>query len=159
MHTIYLLTGSNIGDSELNLLNASKFIHQQIGKVVAASHVYKTEPWGNKDQQAFLNQVLKVETELNAYQLIKSILGIENKMGRNRNIKWEPRIIDIDILFFDNEIIDEENLKIPHPLLHERRFTLVPLNEIASNLVHPVFQKKVVVLLQNCIDTGIVEKL
>ena len=129
MHTVYLLTGSNIGDSELNLLNASKFIQNQIGKVIASSHVYKTEPWGNKDQQLFLNQVLKVETELEPHQLLKTILEIENSMGRNRKIKWEPRIIDIDILFFNDEIIDQENLQIPHPLIHERRFTLIPLNK------------------------------
>ncbi len=159
MHIIYLLTGSNIGDSGANLQAASKYIHQQIGKVIAVSHVYQTEPWGNKDQQVFLNQVLKVETELAANQLLKTILGIETKMGRNRNIKWEPRIIDIDILFYDEEIIDEEDLKIPHPLLHERRFTLVPLNEIASTYIHPKLKKTISQLLENCIDTGIVEKL
>ena len=159
MHIIYLLTGSNIGDSELNLLKASKFIHQQIGKVVAASHVYKTEPWGNKDQQVFLNQVLKIETQLEPKQLLKTILEIENQMGRDRKIKWEPRIIDIDILFYDDQIIDEENLQIPHPLLHERRFTLVPLNEIASSFIHPKLNKSISQLLKICADTGIVEKL
>jgi 2-amino-4-hydroxy-6-hydroxymethyldihydropteridine diphosphokinase len=159
MHIIFLLTGSNIGDSELNLLNASKFIHQQIGKVVAASHVYKTEPWGNKDQQVFLNQVLKIETELDPKHLLKTILEIENAMGRNRKIKWEPRIIDIDILFYDDEIMDEENLQIPHPLLHERRFTLVPLNEIASSFIHPKLNKSINHLLEICEDNGIVEKL
>ena len=102
---------------------------------------------------------MKVETELAANQLLKTILGIETKMGRNRNIKWEPRIIDIDILFYDEEIIDEEDLKIPHPLLHERRFTLVPLNEIASTYIHPKLKKTISQLLENCIDTGIVEKL
>ena len=159
MHIIYLLTGSNIGDSELNLLKASKFIHQQIGKVVAASHVYKTEPWGNKDQQVFLNQVLKIETQLEPKQLLKTILEIENQMGRDRKIKWEPRIIDIDILFYDDQIIDEENLQIPHPLLHERRFTLVPLNEIASSFIHPKLNKSINHLLEICEDNGIVEKL
>lgn len=157
MHKIFLLTGSNIGDSESNLLSASKFIHQQIGKVVAASHVYKTEPWGNKNQQLFLNQVLKIETELAPNTLMKTILEIETAMGRNRKIKWEPRIIDIDILFYDDEIIDEENLKVPHPLIHERRFTLVPLNEIAPTFIHPKFKKTISELLQNCSDTGKVE--
>ena len=159
MHTIYLLSGSNIGDSGANLQAASKYIHQQIGKVVAASQVYKTEPWGNKDQQVFLNQVLKIETNLSPQHLMQTILEIENTMGRNRKIKWEPRIIDIDILFFDDEIIDEENLQIPHPLLHERRFTLTPLNEIASDIIHPKLNKSINHLLEICEDNGIVEKL
>jgi 2-amino-4-hydroxy-6-hydroxymethyldihydropteridine diphosphokinase len=159
MHIIYLLTGSNIGDSGANLQAASKYIHQQIGKVVTVSNVYQTEPWGNKDQQVFLNQVLKVETQLAANQLLKTILGIETTMGRNRNIKWEPRIIDIDILFYDEEIIEEEDLKVPHPLVHERRFTLVPLNEIASSFIHPKLNKSISQLLKICADKGIVEKL
>jgi 2-amino-4-hydroxy-6-hydroxymethyldihydropteridine diphosphokinase len=159
MHKIFLLTGSNIGDSGANLQTASKFIHQQIGKVVAVSQVYKTEPWGNKNQQVFLNQVLKIETNLSPQLLMHTILQIENAMGRNRKVKWEPRIIDIDILFFDDEIIDEEDLQIPHPLLHERRFTLVPLNEIASDFIHPKLKKTIQQLLTNCTDNGIVEKL
>ena len=89
---------------------------------------------------------------------MQTILEIENTMGRNRKIKWEPRIIDIDILFFDDEILDEENLKIPHPLLHERLFTLVPLNEIASTFIHPKLKKTISELLLNCSDTGKVEK-
>jgi len=159
MHTIYLLTGTNIGDSKTNLQTAFDFIQQQIGKIIDASHVYKTEPWGNKDQQLFLNQVLKVETQLSPYQLLETILEIEKGMGRNRKVKYEPRIIDIDILFFDDEIIDENDLQIPHPLLHERRFTLVPLNEIATNLIHPKFKKTIAQLLNECTDSGIVEKL
>ena len=159
MHTIYLLTGSNIGDSEANLLSASKSIHQQIGRTIAVSHVYQTEPWGNKDQQVFLNQVLKIETQLDPKQLLKTILEIENQMGRNRKIKWEPRIIDIDILFYDDQIINEEDLQVPHPLLHERRFTLIPLNEIASDFIHPKLHKSIKQLLEICEDNGIVEKL
>jgi 2-amino-4-hydroxy-6-hydroxymethyldihydropteridine diphosphokinase len=159
MHIIYLLTGSNIGDSKANLQTASNHIQQQLGKVEKISSIYKTEPWGNKNQQAFLNQVLQVQTQLTPHQLIKTILEIENKMGRNRELKWEPRIIDIDILFYDDLIINETDLQIPHPLLHQRRFTLVPLHEIAPQLIHPILQKNISQLLLACTDLGMVEKL
>ena len=159
MHAIYLLTGSNIGDSKSNLQTASNHIHQQIGNVERLSSIYKTEPWGNKNQQAFLNQVLQVQTQLTPHQLIKKILEIENEMGRNRQVKWEPRIIDIDILFYDDLIINETDLQIPHPLLHQRRFTLVPLHEIAPQLIHPKLHKSISQLLSICTDLGMVEKL
>lgn len=159
MHTVYLLTGSNIGDSTANLLNASILIHQRIGKIVDASSVYKTEPWGNKQQQDFLNQVLKVETMLSANEVMQNIFEAEKEMGRTRIHKWEPRIIDIDILFFDTIVINETHLKIPHPLLQNRMFTLIPLNELSPKLNHPVLNKSISQLLNECTDKGIVEKL
>jgi 2-amino-4-hydroxy-6-hydroxymethyldihydropteridine diphosphokinase len=159
MPAIYLLTGSNIGDSAANLHQAFLLIERQIGRVEAASSVYQTEPWGNKDQQVFLNQVLLVQTELSPDQVLKTLLDIEQGMGRNRIVKWEPRIIDIDILFYDQLILSETGLTIPHPLLHQRRFVLTPLNEIAPAYVHPVFHRTISELLAGCPDTGTVEKL
>jgi len=159
MHKVYLLTGSNIGNALQNLHRANDFIENQIGKIEAKSLVYKTEPWGNKEQEIFLNQLIVVQTNFSAPEVLKNILAIETKMGRNRHIKWEPRIIDIDILFFDDEIIDETDLKIPHPFIHERRFALIPLNEISPNFLHPVYNKTISELLQTCTDTGIVERL
>jgi 2-amino-4-hydroxy-6-hydroxymethyldihydropteridine diphosphokinase len=159
MNTIYLLTGSNIGDSLGHLNQAIRFIQNQVGRIVQQSSVYKTEPWGNKNQQDFLNQVLAVETNLTAGEVLHSILSIEHEMGRNRHQKWEPRIIDIDILFYGSEIMNDPNLVIPHPLLHERKFTLLPLNEIAPLWVHPVFNQTIEHLLQICQDMGKVEKV
>ncbi|MFI5220950.1 MAG: 2-amino-4-hydroxy-6-hydroxymethyldihydropteridine diphosphokinase [Bacteroidia bacterium] len=159
MHTTYLLTGSNMGDSLANLNRARLIIEKKVGEIKKISSVYKTEPWGNRDQQSFFNEVLKVHTELEPDSLLKTILEIEKEMGRSRNIKWEPRIIDIDILFFDDLISDSIDLKIPHPLLQERRFTLVPMNEVASEFIHPVFKKSISRLLSECSDTGNVEKL
>lgn len=159
MHTVYLLTGSNIGDSYTHLMQARKSIALRAGEVIKASSVYKTEPWGNKNQQDFLNQVLQVNTELEPLDLLRTVLGIEQEMGRNREEKWGPRIIDIDILFYDTLIIDSEELRVPHPYLHERRFTLLPLHEIAPELVHPKIKQPVSVLLANCPDTSVVEKM
>jgi 2-amino-4-hydroxy-6-hydroxymethyldihydropteridine diphosphokinase len=159
MGICYLLTGSNIGDSQAHLLEALKHIEEQIGEVLAVSSVYKTEPWGNKNQQDFLNQVLEVHSSLHPEVVLDRILAIEQLMGRNREVKWEPRVIDIDILFARDQQIQTPELQIPHPLLHERRFTLLPLSEIAPELVHPVFHKSILELLADCPDTGLVVKL
>jgi 2-amino-4-hydroxy-6-hydroxymethyldihydropteridine diphosphokinase len=158
-HTVYLLTGSNIGDSFASLQQAKQAIHLKVGEVVSASSIYKTEPWGNKDQQDFLNQVLNVDTSLEPIDVLKTVLQIEQEMGRNRIEKWGPRIIDIDILFYDELIMETNELKIPHPFLHERRFTLMPLNEIAPELVHPLLNLPVSSLLAQCSDHSVVEKM
>lgn len=159
MHTVFLLTGSNIGDSYAHLQQARQAIASTAGKVITASSVYKTEPWGNKEQQDFLNQVLQVNTLLEPADLLKTVLQIESVMGRNRQHKWEPRIIDIDILFYDNLVVETGDLKIPHPLLHERMFTLKPLHEIAPYLVHPVLKQSIAGLLKLCRDESVVEKM
>lgn len=159
MKVYYLLTGSNIGDSQAHLLEALKHIEEQIGEVLAISSVYKTEPWGNKNQQDFLNQVLEVHSSLIPEEVLERILAIEQQMGRNREVKWEPRVIDIDILFAGDLQIQTPELQIPHPLLHERRFTLLPMSEIAPDFVHPVFQQTIAELLLSCKDTSLVEKL
>jgi 2-amino-4-hydroxy-6-hydroxymethyldihydropteridine diphosphokinase len=159
LKTIYLLTGSNIGNSQMHLQLALVKIASVVGHITKQSSVYKTEPWGNTNQQDFLNQVLEVETELHPIEVLKIILTIETEMGRNRMHKWEPRIIDIDLLFYADEIIESDELVVPHPLLHQRRFTLLPLAEIAANVVHPIFIKTIGELLVDCTDTSLVEKM
>jgi 2-amino-4-hydroxy-6-hydroxymethyldihydropteridine diphosphokinase len=152
MNKVYLLTGSNSGDRTNFLSDALLRVGKNIGKVEAHSSIYETQPWGNTDQPAFLNQVLLAATEKNAREVLRSILEIEAGMGRVRKEKWEQRIIDIDILFFNEQIIEEEGLVVPHPFIQERRFALVPMNEIAPALVHPVLQKSIRELLHICPD-------
>lgn len=148
-----------MGNSQEHLIQAKSFIQHQIGEVVNSSSVYKTEPWGNKNQQDFLNQVLEVQTLLSPQDLLLQIFSIEQTMGRNRLQKWEPRVIDIDILFYGSLILDTPNLNIPHPLLHERRFTLLPLSEIAPQFKHPIKLQTIDELLISCPDKSLVEKM
>lgn len=156
---LYLLTGSNIGDSRAYLAQALRSVAANVGEVKKASSVYRTAPWGNTNQQDFYNQVLCVKTLLSAQQTLHAVLQAEKDMGRERHEKWAPRTIDIDILFYNDEVIDDPELKVPHPLLHKRRFTLEPLNEIASSLMHPVLHKSIHTLLEECEDSSVVEKL
>ena len=152
MALAYLLLGSNMGQSKALLANAADRIQQLIGPIQVQSSIYKSDAWGIEDQDPFLNQVLLVETPLSASNLLQSLLKIEQQMGRIRSVKWGARIIDIDILFYDNEQIQDDNLIIPHPALAERRFTLIPLNEIAPDFLHPVLNKTIVSLLLTCTD-------
>lgn len=147
-----LLLGSNKGLKEKQLSDAAVQLEEKAGKIVKHSSVYKTAAWGNTNQPDFLNMAVEIETVKNAHELLASILDIEKRMGRKRNGKWQARIIDIDILFFNNEIIETDKLVIPHPFIQERRFTLVPLNEIAENYVHPVYRKTIGELLKYCHD-------
>ena len=158
MNTAYLLTGGNMGDREQYLSTAREWIEAECGKIVKASSLYETAAWGKTDQAAFLNQVLHIRTILNAKQLIRQILKIEKQMGRIRKEKNGPRIIDIDILLFNDEVISISFLKVPHPEMQSRRFVLIPLNEIAPTIVHPVFKKTVKALLDECPDTLPVQK-
>ena len=152
MALAYLLLGSNMGKSKALLANAADRIQQLIGPIQVQSSIYKSDAWGIEDQDPFLNQVLLVETPLSASNLLQSLLKIEQQMGRIRSVKWGARIIDIDILFYDNEQIQDDNLTIPHPALAERRFTLIPLNEIAPDFLHPVLNKSIASLLLTCKD-------
>ena len=156
-YEVYLLFGSNLGERAANIANAVTLLEGSDIRVIKLSSLYETEPWGNKDQPKYINQAGKFNTTLPADQLLKTILETEQKMGRKRTEKWEPRIIDIDILFFDNQVIDEKDLKVPHPEIENRRFALIPLLEIAPGFEHPVLKKNVKELLDKCTDAMVVE--
>ena len=158
MNKLYLLFGSNLGNSKAQLTKARQHIEKLIGPVTRQSSLYTTAAWGNTKQPDFLNQVISVETKLTAAQTMQTILNIEKKMGRLRTVKNAPRIIDIDILFFNKEIIDLKYLIIPHPQIQNRRFVLVPLNQLSPNLKHPVLKKTVHQLLTHCPDNLNVKK-
>ncbi len=153
MSIAYLLTGSNMGEPQQMLQQAATAIEEKgVGKIVVASSIFQTEAWGRHDQPDFLNQVIQIETSLPAAQLLQQLLAIEAEMGRHRTRKNDPRIIDIDILFYDDAVINEPELIVPHPLLQNRRFVLVPLQEIAPTLLHPVLHKTISQLLDECAD-------
>ena len=158
MNTAYLLTGGNLGDREKNLSAAKEHIHLQCGKIISASALYETAAWGKTDQPPFLNQALEIQTALNARQLMRRILKVEKLMGRERKEKYGPRIIDIDILLFNNERHNYPLLKLPHPEMQNRRFALLPLAEIAPGIVHPVLNKTIKKLLEECADELAVKK-
>jgi 2-amino-4-hydroxy-6-hydroxymethyldihydropteridine diphosphokinase len=158
MNRAYLLTGGNIGDRAANLAKAAALIGLQAGKVVVKSSVYETLAWGITEQPAFLNQVLCIETGLSASSLLDTVLSIEQQLGRQRLMKYGPRIIDIDILLFNNAVINQPDLSIPHPFLHQRRFALTPLAEIAHEYKHPALNLTIADLLSTCIDTLDVQK-
>ena len=148
----YLGIGSNIGDRFLNLQNSIKFLTSDVGGITKTSKIYETEPWGEKDQNYFLNQVIEIETTFNPVDLLKICKKIEKNMGRKKIKKWGERIIDIDILYYSGDIINKKELKIPHPLIHERKFVLLPLNELNKDFVHPTLKINNQQLLNNCID-------
>jgi 2-amino-4-hydroxy-6-hydroxymethyldihydropteridine diphosphokinase len=158
MNKTYLLLGSNIGNSKKQLSKAIALIEKKIGTIARQSGIYQTAAWGNTNQPDFLNQVIIVQTTLNAVQTMQNILGIEKKMGRVRTVKNAPRIIDIDILFFNKEMISEKELIVPHPRLQNRRFALTPLNELSPNFKHPVIKKTIHRLFIHCPDKLNVKK-
>jgi 2-amino-4-hydroxy-6-hydroxymethyldihydropteridine diphosphokinase len=158
MNEAFLLTGGNIGERLEYLSAAKELIEKRCGRILSESSIYETAAWGIENQQAFLNQVLKIETLLTSGKLLKTILQIEEELGRKRELKYGPRTIDIDILFFNDEVIDQHGLKVPHPQMQNRRFVLVPLNEIASSKIHPLFQKTISQILAECPDPLAVNK-
>ncbi|HTI58013.1 2-amino-4-hydroxy-6-hydroxymethyldihydropteridine diphosphokinase [Mucilaginibacter sp.] len=143
MIDVFLLLGSNLGDRQAFLSNARDHIETDVAPIISVSSVYETQSWGKTDQPDYLNQVLYLKTDVPARVLLEKILHIEMLMGRKREEKWGSRIIDIDILFYGQEIISETDLNIPHPELHKRMFTLEPLNEITPHFIHPVLNKSI----------------
>ena len=159
MNSVVLSLGTNIGKKSTNLENAIRLVRRELGEIVLQSSVYETEPWGNANQDNFLNQVVTIRSPFEAETIMSKIILIEESLGRKRMQRWEPRIIDIDILFFNNGIISNEKLKVPHPYLHQRKFILVPLNEIMPGFIHPVFNKNMEELLMNLDDCLEVNKI
>lgn len=157
-HLIYLLLGSNLGDSRALLQHAATQLEQQLGNINKRSAMYKTAAWGKTDQPDFVNQVLELHTRFSAMETLNIMLKIEQQMGRQRSELYAPRTIDIDLLFFNQHIIDLPNLQVPHPRIAERRFVLVPMNELAPDFKHPVWHKTIRQLLLECPDTGDVKK-
>ncbi len=155
----YLILGSNLDEPLVQIEKAKHNITQHIGNILKCSAIYSTAPWGETKQSDFLNQVVKINTTLNPLETMQTILSIEENMGRKRTLKNAPRIIDIDILFFNKEIIDTPNLMIPHPLIQERNFVLQPMNEIAPLFVHPLLKKNIHTLLKKCKDKLPVNKI
>lgn len=159
MFQVYLLLGANLGDRFDQIRSAFQEIEKQVGRVIRYSSLYETAAWGVEDEPNYLNQVLLVETTLKPLDVLKRINKVEKQLGRVRNLKWESRLIDIDILFYEDLLINSPELIIPHPYLHLRKFTLIPLHEIAPDLIHPVLKKSTQELLKELKDALDVRKL
>lgn len=159
MNKAYLLTGGNTGDSKFYLTKAIELITARCGVIKKKSALYQTAAWGKTDQAPFLNQALLLHSTMDAPTLMKSLLEIETSLGRVREQKYGPRIIDIDILLFNDDIIDTALVKVPHPELPNRRFALEPLTEIAPGYEHPILNKTIRRLLKECTDALPVDKL
>lgn len=155
MSIIYLGVGTNQGDRDENLARALNLIGQKTGRIIRSSSVYEAEPWGFESSHLFLNMVVKVETELPPLTLLETVHVIEDELGRKRSTRrYVSRVMDIDILFYGNEILETKELVIPHPLIGERKFVLVPLAEIEPLFVHPVLRKTISQLLTGCSDSS-----
>ena len=159
MIDVYLLLGSNLGNRHLFLETAIELISKDIAPVLIKSSVFETQSWGKTDAPDYLNQVIYLQTSLAARTILEKILAIEITLGRQRGEKWASRTVDIDILFYGDDIINESGLHIPHPQLHKRRFTLEPLAEIAPDLVHPVLRKSILQLKNDLSDNLMVKKI
>jgi 2-amino-4-hydroxy-6-hydroxymethyldihydropteridine diphosphokinase len=159
-HIAYIGIGSNIGNKVRHCEKAiAEILKANRHKLLAQSSLFKTQPIGYTSQDWFVNGVIKIETELEPLALLRILKAIESRMGRAKTVRWGPRVIDLDILFFDEEEIKTEEVQIPHPSLHERQFVLIPLAEIDRNLIHPVLKKKVRELLEGLKENQGVERL
>jgi 2-amino-4-hydroxy-6-hydroxymethyldihydropteridine diphosphokinase len=159
-HTAFIAIGSNLGTPKENCIEAIDIISSNPDiKITSKSSFYQTAPVGNTEQDWFINSVIKISTKLNPDILLSALLKIESKMGRIRKEKWGPRIIDLDILFYDNLVIKKKDLTLPHPEIQKRNFVLQPLNEIGENFIHPTLQKRISTLLKESKDNSVIKKI
>ena len=160
-HTIaYIGIGSNLGTPGKNCIEAiEKISNTKDIKIISRSSFYQTEPIGEVQQDWFVNSAIKIKTNLSPTHLLSALLNIESAMGRTREEKWGPRLIDLDLLFYGNLILEKKGLTLPHPEIQKRKFVLIPMSEIAENLVHPTLKKAIKILLQESSDGTVVKKL
>ena len=154
VHTVYLALGTNLGDRQANLEAALDALSSQI-RLLDESAIYQTAPWGYEDQPDFLNQVVRAETTLSPRESLAFVKRVEEQVGREPSFRYGPRKIDIDILFYEDWIVDEDDLIIPHPRLHQRAFVLVPLADLAPDLCHPELKSTVLEMLKEVDTTGV----
>jgi len=159
----FIALGTNKGDRIAYLRKAVLMLSQSASggskvKILNSSSVYETKPFGKVEQSNFLNAVIKVKTSYNLIELFKNLKNIETKLGRNETIKWGPREIDLDLLFFNDRIFKNEKLKVPHSGIQDRDFVLIPLREIAPNFIHPVLKKKISDICKEDISRNIIRK-
>ena len=155
--SVFVLLGSNLGDRQLLVNQACAMMGERCGKIVAKSRLYESEPWGFKSEHWFLNQVVEISTSLSPDELMTTLLSIERELGRDRSTPHEgyvSRPMDLDIIYYGSQIVDTQMVTAPHPRLHLRRFTLMPLCDIAPDFVHPVLKKNNCQLLDECQDLG-----
>jgi len=153
MNKLYILLGGNLGDKRKIFTDSIALLTEQLGSITAQSAIYETEPWGFESEDLFWNQVLEINCQLSPIEVLKKTQQIEAVLGRTREKQqYASRLIDIDILFYGDQILALENLTVPHPRIQERKFVLVPLNEIAPEFIHPVYQKSISQLLNECPD-------
>ena len=157
LNTTILHLGSNLGDRKQTLEEARRQLEVCCGTLERVSGLYETAPWGLTTQPDYLNQAILLHTPLSAHELLRQMQAIEDRLGRERKQHWGPRTLDIDLLFFNREIIRDEHLQVPHPHLADRRFVLIPLVEIAPDWIHPENGKTCSMLLDQCTDSGIVK--
>jgi 2-amino-4-hydroxy-6-hydroxymethyldihydropteridine diphosphokinase len=160
MQKLYLLLGGNLGDKKTIFSEVRTLLNEHVGPITAESVIYETEPWGFESDDLFWNQALELLTDLQPEEVLEQTQQIEMNTGRVRKeVQYTSRVIDIDILFYGNLIINKDNLVVPHPRIQERRFVLVPLCEIAPDLIHPIVQKSINQILQESTDGLKVEKV
>ena len=159
--SVFILLGSNLGNRQLLVNQACEKIGERCGEIVAKSRLYESEPWGFKAEHWFLNQVVEIKTSLSPDDLMDTLLAIEKELGRDRTTPHEgyvSRPIDLDILYWGKDlIVEKQHVIVPHPRLHQRRFTLLPLCDVAPDYIHPILKKTNRQLLDECQDTGIVK--
>jgi 2-amino-4-hydroxy-6-hydroxymethyldihydropteridine diphosphokinase len=160
MNRLYILLGGNLGDKQKVFSETRERLNKLLGEITSRSAIYETEPWGFESSDLFWNQVLEITTNLSPEEVLWQTQQTELELGRIRKFnQYNSRIIDIDILFYGDQVINQQNLIIPHPRIQERKFALIPLCEIAANLIHPIFQKSIIRLLEECTDQLKVKKI